>query len=62
VDLANRRCAIGGKWFNEGESIGLDAGVGRVLAGNVEIVQEQPCAYLAEIAKWRAAISDSCPC
>ncbi len=54
VDLANRRCAIGGKWFNEGERIGLDAGAGRVLAGNVEIIQERPSAYLAEVAKWSA--------
>lgn len=58
VDLANRRCAIGGKWFNEGESIGLDAGAGRVLAGKVKIVQEQPSAYLTEVAKWSAATSD----
>jgi pyruvate, orthophosphate dikinase len=58
LDLANRRCAIGGKWFNEGERIGLDAGAGRVLGSEVEIVEERPSAYLAEIAKWRAAIAD----
>jgi pyruvate,orthophosphate dikinase len=58
VDLANRRCAVGEKWFNEGESIGLDADAGRVLAGKVEIIQERPSAYLAEVAKWSAATSD----
>jgi pyruvate, orthophosphate dikinase len=58
VDLANRRCAIGGRWFNEGERIGLDAGAGRVLAGEVEIVEERPSTHLTEITKWSAAISD----
>jgi pyruvate,orthophosphate dikinase len=58
VDLANRRCAIGGTWFNEGERIGLDAGGGRVLAGQVEITQERPSADLAEITKWSAPTLD----
>jgi pyruvate,orthophosphate dikinase len=57
VDLANRRCAIGGKWFNEGECIGLDGGAGRVLAGEVEIIEERPSVHLAEVAKWSAEIS-----
>ncbi|MBO0860904.1 MAG: pyruvate, phosphate dikinase [Chloracidobacterium sp.] len=58
VDLTNRRCAIGEKWFNEGESIGLDSDTGRVLDGKVEIIHERPSAYLAEVAKWSAATPD----
>ena len=55
VDLARRRCSIGGKLFDEGEVISLDGETGQVIAGEVKVIVEKPAAWLAEVAGWCAA-------
>jgi pyruvate,orthophosphate dikinase len=54
VDLASRRCSIGGQWFSEGDSLCLDGHSGEVLAGAVQIETERPAELLAKLAHWRA--------
>jgi pyruvate,orthophosphate dikinase len=53
IDLANRRCALGGEWLPEGAIICLDGNAGQVYVGTPQFVVEKPVAYLAEIARWR---------
>jgi pyruvate,orthophosphate dikinase len=54
IDLGSRRCAIGGEWLREGETISLDGNAGDVYAGAVRVVVEKPAAWLAQVARWRA--------
>ena len=55
VDLARRRCSIGGRSFAEGDVISLDGDSGQVLAGEAKVLVERPVAWLDEVARWRAA-------
>jgi pyruvate,orthophosphate dikinase len=55
IDMAARRCSIGGRDFAEGDCITLDGNAGTVIAGRAEVVIERPERELAAIAGWRAA-------
>jgi pyruvate,orthophosphate dikinase len=57
IDADRRRCQIGSREFAEGDMISLDGASGMVFAGTVEVIQERPVAWLAEVARWRAAAS-----
>jgi pyruvate,orthophosphate dikinase len=53
VDEKTRTVAIGSRTLREGDTICLDAELGRVLDGQPELRVERPTALLAEVAKWR---------
>jgi pyruvate,orthophosphate dikinase len=58
IDSAQRRCRIGSREFAEGEVLSLDGASAMVFAGAVEVVHERPAAWLAQIARWRAATAE----
>ena len=53
-DLAQRRCAIAGRWLNEGEPLSLDGESGEVFAGPVHVVVDKPTEHLLRVARWQA--------
>ena len=59
VDLAARRCCIGGVWMNEGDELSLDGNSGQIFAGTPQVVVEKPTDYLAQVARWRAEHGES---
>jgi pyruvate,orthophosphate dikinase len=54
IDLGDRRCAIGGEWLREGETISLDGNTGDVYPGAVRVMVEKPAEWLAQVARWKA--------
>lgn len=54
VDMRQRRCALAGQWFSEGDILSLDGESGEVFAGPVRIEVEKPTDCLARVAGWRA--------
>ena len=53
IDEKARAVVIGPRTLREGDTICLDAELGRVLDGEPEVLVERPTALLAEVAKWR---------
>jgi pyruvate,orthophosphate dikinase len=54
-DQSNRAIDVAGRAFNEGDWLTLDADGGNVHAGRLAVEEERPTAWLAEVARWRAA-------
>jgi pyruvate,orthophosphate dikinase len=52
IDLARRRCRIGGQEFAEGDALSLDGNQGSIYAGSLAVVAERPERELAIIAGW----------
>ncbi len=52
IDLAQKRCRIGGVAFAEGDALSLDGNAGTVHAGLQRTVAERPERELAAIASW----------
>jgi hypothetical protein len=50
-----RSCRLGDRNFSEGETLSLDANLGRVYAGTIQTVTEKPAHDLREVERWRAA-------
>lgn len=48
-----RGCRIGGRWFHAGAELSLDGHDGGVYAGKLEVVEERPAEYLAEVDAWK---------
>ncbi len=55
IDLARRRCRIGGKAFDEGDAISIDGNTGVIYAGALSVLTERPDRELAAVAEWRSA-------
>ncbi|OGA12613.1 MAG: hypothetical protein A3G25_20125 [Betaproteobacteria bacterium RIFCSPLOWO2_12_FULL_63_13] len=53
IDMQARRCSVGDRVFREGELLTLDGRAGSVYAGALDVVEEAPLEYQAEIARWR---------
>jgi pyruvate,orthophosphate dikinase len=54
-----RSCCIGDRLFSEGEILSLDGNFGRVYAGKLQVVIEEPTHYLREVETWKAACERS---
>jgi len=61
IDLALRRCRIGGKALDEGDPVSLDGNTGAIYAGALAVLTERPERELAAVAAWRAAASPAPP-
>jgi pyruvate,orthophosphate dikinase len=56
LDSTRGVASFGDRFLAEGEMITIDANTGKVFAGLVEVVSEQPTEWLAEIAAWKSEI------
>jgi pyruvate,orthophosphate dikinase len=54
VDAAGRRARLAGATLDEGDWLTVDGGAGAIFLGRCAVVDEQPEAELAEIARWRS--------
>lgn len=59
-DPAKRCVRVGAERYNEGDAITVDANEGAVYGGALHVVEERPDDWLAEVARWRAAIPAAC--
>jgi pyruvate,orthophosphate dikinase len=55
IDMAARRCRIGGRTLGEGDWVCLDGNEGRVLAGRPEVVTRRPTEWLQRVEGWKAS-------
>jgi pyruvate,orthophosphate dikinase len=53
VDVAKRRCKVGGRVVNEGDYLSLDGNEGCVYSGKLNVVTERPERELKAIEQWR---------
>ena len=49
-----RGCRIGGDWFHAGDELSLDGHGGGVYAGKLDVIEERPVEYLAEVSSWKS--------
>jgi pyruvate,orthophosphate dikinase len=54
VDMAKRRCKIGGRTVNEGDDLSLDGNEGCVYSGKLDVVIERPERELKAVEEWGA--------
>lgn len=59
INAARGVASFGNRSLAEGETITVDSNTGRVFSGVVEVVNEQPTEWLAEIRKWLRAKDQS---
>ena len=57
VDVEKRRCALGGRWLDEGEQVSIDGETGQVFAARVGLAFDRPLAQLAKVAEWKSGAS-----
>ncbi|MGA3399322.1 MAG: PEP/pyruvate-binding domain-containing protein [Acetobacteraceae bacterium] len=55
IDMALRRCRIGGKAFDEGDAVSVDGNTGAIYPGALSVLTERPERELAAVAGWRSA-------
>jgi pyruvate,orthophosphate dikinase len=55
IDMAARRCRIGGRTLGEGDWVCLDGNEGRVLAGRPKVVTRRPTEWLQRVEGWKAS-------
>lgn len=58
IPADGRGCRIGGHWFHAGEELSLDGNGGGVYAGALQVVEQRPSEYLAEIEAWKAQLKE----
>lgn len=54
IDLARRRCTVGGAVLREGDVVTIDGDTGRVYRGVVAVTEERPVALLERVRGWVA--------
>jgi pyruvate,orthophosphate dikinase len=59
VEAGGQRCRVGNQSFGQGSLLSLDGNSGHVYAGKLEVVVEQPTAYLEEVERWKARLAQA---